>query len=137
MLVIETKTYRGHIAGHPAGEEWVQHLSDGTTSHTLRNPVWQNRRHCRAVEGVLAGLGVPVAGYVVSAGLATFADDLAGLVVPLAQVRCLFLGNPDRCTPAELLDVAWGRLVQAAALHDGRRDEHRAALEALRPVPIA
>ncbi len=137
VLVIETKTYRGHITGHPAGEEWVQHLSDGTTSHTLRNPVWQNRRHCRAVEGVLAGLGVPVVGYVVSAGMATFADDLAGLVVPLAHVRCLFLGNPDRHTPAELLDVAWGRLVRAAALHDGRRDEHRAALEALRSVLIA
>ena len=137
LLVIETKTYRGHITGHPAGKEWVQHLSDGTTSHSLRNPVWQNRRHCRAVEGVLAGLGVPVSGYVVSAGLATFADELAGLVVPLAQVGCLFLGDPDRRTPAELLDVAWGRLVQAAALHDGRRDEHRASVEAARSVPTA
>lgn len=137
VLVIETKTYRGHITGHSAGEEWVQHILGGTTSHTLRNPVWQNRRHCRAVEGVLAGLGVPVWGYVVSAGLATFADELAGLVVPLAQVGCVVLSDPDRHTPAELLDVAWERLVQAAALHDGRRDEHRASVEAVRSLPIA
>ncbi len=137
VLVIETKTYRGHITGHPADEAWVQHLPDGTTSHTLRNPVWQNRRHCRAVEGVLAGLSVPVSGYVVSAGVATFADDLAGLVVPLAQVGSLFLAGPGRHTPAGLLDVAWRRLVQAAALHDGRRDEHRASVGAARSVPTA
>ena len=137
VLVIETKTYRGHITGHPADEAWVQHLPDGTTSHTLRNPVWQNRRHCRAVEGVLAGLSVPVSGYVVSAGVATFADDLAGLVVPLAQVGSLFLAGSGRHTPAGLLDVAWRRLVQAAALHDGRRDEHRASVEAARSVPTA
>ena len=137
VLVIETKTYRGHITGHPADEEWVQHLSDGTTSHLLRNPVWQNRRHCRAVEGVLAGLGVPVSGHVVSAGVATFADDLAGVVVPLAQVGSLFLGGPGRHTPAGPLDVAWRWLVQAAALHDGRRDEHRASVEAARSAPTA
>ena len=137
VLVIETKTYRGHITGHPAEEEWVQHLSDGRTSHPLRNPAWQNRRHCRAVEAVLADLGVPVSGYVVSAGLATFADELAGLVVPLAQVGCMVLGGPGRHTPAGLLDVAWRRLVQAAALHDGRRDEHRASVEAARSVPTA
>ena len=137
VLVIETKTYRGHITGHPDDEAWVQHLSDGTTSHLLRNPVWQNHRHCRAVECVLAGLGVPVSGYVVSAGVATFADDLAGLVVPLAQVGGLFLGGPDRHTPAGLLNVAWGRLVQTAALHNGRRDEHRASVEAARSAPTA
>ena len=137
VLVIETKTYRGHITGHPADEAWVQHLSDGTTSHLLGNPVWQNRRHCRAVEGVLAGLGVPVSGHVVFAGVATFAADLAGVVVPLAQVGRLFLGGPGRHTPAGPFDVAWGRLVQAAALHDGRRDEHRASVEAARSASTA
>ena len=137
VLVIETKTYRGHITGHPSAEEWLQHLADGTTTHALRNPISQNRRHCRAVETVVVGLGVRVSGYVVSAGLATFSDDLAGLVVPVAQLGCLFLGDPDRRTPAELLDMAWQRLVRAAALHEGRRDEHRAALEAARPVSIA
>ena len=137
VLVIETKTYRGHITGHPADEEWVQHLSDGTMSHLLRNPVWQNRRHCRAVEGVLAGLGVSVSGYVVSAGAATFSDDLAGVVIPLAQVGGLIVGGPRRHTPAGPLNVAWGRLVQAVALHDGRRDEHRASVEAARSAPTA
>ncbi len=137
VLVIETKTYRGHITGHPADEAWVQHLSDGTTSHLLRNPVWQNRHHCRAVEGVLAGLGVPVSGYVVSAGAAMFADDLAGLVVPLAQVSGLIVGCPRRHTPAGPLNVAWGRLVQAVALHDRRREEHRASVEAARSALTA
>ena len=41
ILVIETKTYGGHIAGSLHSSEWVQHLAAGETQHAFQNPVHQ------------------------------------------------------------------------------------------------
>jgi hypothetical protein len=84
ILVIETKTYGGHITGTLDSAGWVQHLDGGETRHAFQNPVHQNFRHCRAVEPALAGLDVVVAGLIVSAGSATFCDALEGRRGPIA-----------------------------------------------------
>jgi hypothetical protein len=128
ILVIETKTYGGHITGAVDRPEWMQHVADGETRHTFQNPAYQNHRHCRAVEGISAGLDVRVAGYVVFAGSATFCDELQGAVVPIARLPALFRAEPPRTCNALHLDRAWERLIVASAAGEPRREEHREAV---------
>ncbi|MDB5398056.1 MAG: hypothetical protein JWQ55_74, partial [Rhodopila sp.] len=128
ILVIETKRYGGHITGSLRGDVWVQHLAGGEVRYSFRNPIRQNHRHCRAVEAVLAGLDVPVGGYVVSAGSATFCAELAAVVVPLGRLAAMFDAAPPRAyTPAHL-EIAWDRLATAAAAAQHRREEHGEAM---------
>jgi Nuclease-related domain len=124
ILVIETKTYGGHITGAVDRAEWVQHLANDETRHAFQNPAYQNHRHCRVVEAIVAGLDVRVAGCVVFAGTATFCDELQGAVVPTARLPALFRGNPPRVCNALHLDRAWERLIVAAAAGAPRRKEH-------------
>jgi Nuclease-related domain len=128
ILVIATKTYGGHITGAVDRSEWVQHLADDETRHAFQNPAYQNHRHCRAVEAVLARLDVPIAGYVVFAGSATFCDELQGAVVPIARLPALFRAGPQRACNAVHLERAWERLIVAAAAGEPRREEHREAV---------
>jgi hypothetical protein len=128
IVVIETKTYGGHITGAVDRPEWVQHLADDETRHAFQNPSYQNHRHCRAVEAILVGLDVRVAGYVVFAGSATFCDELEGAVVPIARLPALFRANPPRACNAVHLGRAWERLIVAAAAGEPRREEHREAV---------
>jgi hypothetical protein len=128
IVVIETKTYGGHITGTVTSAAWVQHLAAGEIRHAFQNPVHQNHRHCRAVEAALAGLTVPVAGIIVSAGAATFCDELQGRVVPLARLAGVFRVAPRRRTDPGHLAVAWQRLVGATEAAESRREEHREAV---------
>jgi Nuclease-related domain len=124
ILVIETKRYGGHITGSLRGDVWVQDLAGGEVRYSFRSPIRQNCRHCRAVEAVLAGLDVPVVGYVVSAGSATF----CAVVVPLVRLAEMFHAAPPRAyTPAHL-EIAWDRLATAAAAAQHRREEHGEAM---------
>lgn len=125
ILVIETKTYGGHITGSLDGAEWVQHLAAGEVRHVFQNPVHQNFRHCRAVEAASAGLDVPVAGIIVSAGSATFCAALESGVVPLLRLGEVFRPAPRRRHDPRHLDMAWQRLSRAAADGEPRREEHR------------
>jgi hypothetical protein len=128
IIVIETKTYAGYISGAPDAREWMQHLADGETRHSFQNPVRQNHRHCRAVESVLADLDVPIAGYIVSAGSATFSDTLQPFVVPIDRLSELFHNEPMRPTDPTQLDQAWSRLVDATSVGETRREEHQETL---------
>lgn len=128
ILVIETKTYGGHITGSVTSAEWVQHLAAGEIRHGFQNPLHQNHRHCRAVEAALTGLKVPVAGIIVSAGAATFCDELQGRVVPLGRLAQVFRSAPRRRTDPGHLAVAWHRLVGATEAAESRREEHREAV---------
>jgi Nuclease-related domain len=128
ILVIETKTYGGHITGAVDRAEWMQHLADDETRHAFQNPAYQNHRHCRAVEAILAGLDVPIAGYVVFAGSATLCDELQGAVVPIARLPALFRTEPPRACNAVHLGRAWERLIVAGAAGEPRREEHMEAV---------
>jgi len=96
-------------------------LSGGTTKTPFQNPVRQNHRHRCAVQEILAGLAVPVRGYVVSAGHAQFCDDLVGIVVPVDRLSQVFVA--DELSPGAQADLqaAWGRLVAAADTNEVRR----------------
>ncbi len=125
IVVIETKTYGGHITGSRHSNEWVQHLVGGEIRHPFQNPVHQNHRHRHAVEAAVAGYDVSIIGYVVSAGSATFAEELLGLVVPIDRLCQMFRDSPPRSHDPQMLDRAWQRLVDAVAAGEPRRQEHQ------------
>lgn len=137
ILVIETKTYAGHITDTRHSGEWMQHLAEGETHHLFQNPVHQNHRHCRAVRSALSGLDVPIAGYVVSAGSATFCAELASAVVPIARLPELFHTAWPLFRDAVTLGRAWQRLVVAVAAAEPRREEHREAMRRRREAAAA
>lgn len=123
IFVLETKTYGGLITGGLHAATWTQHLAGGTKT-SFQNPTRQNHRHCSAVREVLAGLAVPVHGYVVSAGRARFGDNLAGVVVPLDRLSQVFLhANRGAIDPADLRS-AWDILAAAATRAEPQRAEH-------------
>ena len=124
IAVVETKAYGGYIAGSPEQQSWTQHLGEGEWRYALRNPLHQNARHCRAVAGVVAGLGVDVRGYVVFVGMATFSEALEGQVHGLADVGRLLQGESAGDVP-EPARRAWQRLVDVAAESEPRRGEHQ------------
>ncbi len=128
ILVIETKTLAGHITGTRHSAEWMQHLAGGESRHVFQNPVHQNHRHCRAVRAALSGLDVPIVGYVVSAGSATFCEELESAVVPIDQLPELFHATWPLFRDAATLEWAWQRLVAATAAAEPRREEHREAM---------
>src|SRR6516225_4191553 len=65
---------------------WTQRTAGGVEVGRLDNPVLQNQAHVRAVEGFLGELRVPICGYVVSAGRARFAPEIADAVVSLGDL---------------------------------------------------
>ena len=91
IFVLETETYAGFITGDLRGREWVPHLAGGAARNAFQNPALQNHRHRSAVLETLSGLAVPVHGYIVSAGSASFCEGLVDKVVPVAGCRkCFF-----------------------------------------------
>jgi Nuclease-related domain len=124
ILVIETKTYGVYIVGSLDSAEWVQHLAAGESRHLFQNPIRQNHRHCRAVETALAGLNVPIAGIIVSAGSAVFCDELQGSVVPLPCLGEVFRPAVQCRHDPRHLDIAWQRLIRVTADAESRREEH-------------
>ena len=85
----------------------------------------QNQAHVRAVEGFLGELRVPICGYVVSAGRARFAPEIADAVVPvgdLSWVLSISFAEPN----PRVLDAAWRRVERETAKSGSRRAAHEA-----------
>lgn len=56
IFCIETKSWIGAISGNDDDEYWVQtYMDDDTPERKHRNPVKQNKNHCRALKEVLKG----------------------------------------------------------------------------------
>ena len=62
VFVIETKNMSGWIYGHTRDRHWTQVFP--TRKRSFQNPLHQNYRHVKAVEGVLEHLGVPPSRFV-------------------------------------------------------------------------
>lgn len=72
VFVIETKNYHGKIYGSDGMEYWRQYLPaagyrryGNTQEHSLRNPVWQNEGHIKALRRMVFGDDVPIVGILV------------------------------------------------------------------------
>lgn len=132
ILVVETKTFSGVIAGGLHSQEWTQYLAQGTTRTNFQNPLRQNHRHCAAAVEIVGDPAVLVRGYVVSAGKAWFGNTLADVVVDIDNLADIFIPDDSRRADRNALLLAWGRLVVAAQAGEARRAEHLAGLRAKR-----
>ena len=125
IVVLETKTFGGTIEGQLDSPVWTQRTAGGVELRRVDNPVLQNQAHVWALEGFLGDLRVPICGYVVSAGRARFAPEIADAVVPVRDLRWVLSISFAEPNP-RVLDVAWRRLEREAAKSDGRRAAHEA-----------
>ncbi len=136
IVVLETKTFGGTVAGRSDAETWTQRTR-GAVRH-FYNPLRQNLGHVRAVEAFLGDDCVPVRGHVVSAGGARFAPSIAGAIVPLeALLRFLSAGARAARHESRAFDRAWARLEAAAAQSDARRAAHASCVRSRRRVSAA
>ena len=125
IVVLETKTLGGTIAGELDSPLWTQRTAGGVEVGRVDNPVLQNQAHVRAVEGFLGDLRVPICGYVVSGGRARFAPEIADAVVSLGDLSWVLSISFAEANP-RVLDAAWRRLEREAAKSGGRRAAHEA-----------
>jgi len=130
VIVLETKTYVGHVDGNLGSECWILSLRDGR-SFVVPNAVRQNDAHVRAVRRVIDDAPVPVRGYVVSAGAGRFAPLLERAIVQAAELRTRLAGDAALQKRGGVkLEAAWSRLVAPAA----EGETHRAAHATRRPA---
>jgi Nuclease-related domain len=125
IVVLETKTLGGTIAGELDAPVWTQRTAGRVEVSRLVNPVLQNQAHVWALEGFLGDRRVPICGYVVSAGRARFAPEIADAVVrvrDLPWILSIFFAEPN----PRVLDAAWRRLEREAAKSGARRAAHEA-----------
>ena len=125
IVVLETKTLGGTIAGELDAPIWTQRTAGGVEVGRVDNRVLQNQAHVRAVEGFLGELRVPICGYVVSAGRARFAPEIADAVVPVRDLPWVLAISFAEPNPS-ILDAAWRRLEREAAKSGSRRAAHEA-----------
>ena len=104
---------------------WTQRTAGGVELGWVDNPVLQNEAHVSALEGFLGDLRVPICGYVVSAGRARFAPEIADAVVSVRHLWWV-LSIPFAEPSPRVLDAAWRRLEGEAAKSPGRRAAHEA-----------
>jgi hypothetical protein len=125
IVVLETKTLGGTIAGELDAPIWTQRTAGGVEVGRVDNRVLQNQAHVRAVEGFLGDLRVPICGYVVSAGRARFAAAIADAVVPVRDLPWVLAISFAEPNPS-ILDAAWRRLEREVAKSGSRRAAHEA-----------
>ena len=125
IVVLETNTYSGFIAGGADAPHWTQHRVGWQTA--LLNPAIRNLNHVRAFERFVADPAVRVRGFVVSASNARFDDVIAHIPVPLHALRSVLREHAQAMLmEQERIDGAWRRLEREEARSAGRRAAHAA-----------
>lgn len=122
IIALEVKTYSGFISGTEHDLYWTRHLSN--EKHRLLSPIRQNLGHIRAIEAFLNDSRIAVRGFVVSAGRARFAPEIAPIPVPVSLLRRAILGEISATTTLPAVDAAWERLTAEASLSAARRAAH-------------
>jgi len=125
IVVLETKTFGGTIEGQLDSPVWTQPTAGSVEHGRLANPVLQNQAHVSALEGFLGDVRVPICGYVVSAGRARFAPEIADAVVSIRDLPWVLSISFAEPNP-RVIDAAWRRLQHEAAKSPGRRAKHEA-----------
>ena len=123
-LVIETKTYAGHIFGQVRERQWTQAL--GGRKSRFQNPLRQNFKHVAALRH---HLGVEARGLVVFAGTARFPNGMPEGVATLRDLTRHMerLGRP---LPVLLDGPTWQAAGRLAEQGRGMRQAHLAGLRA-------
>jgi hypothetical protein len=124
VFVIETKDYNGWIFGHAADATWTQVLY--RQKFRFQNPLFQNKRHVRAVRALLDFLPrEAIKSVVVFSGDAEFKTDIPEGVTTLSQLPEYVRQQNDPVISRNRQQFCVGRLETARLAITGETDvEH-------------
>lgn len=112
VFVIETKDYRGWIFANAADATWTQVLF--RWRFKFQNPIFQNKRHVRAVQGLLDFLPPgAVKSIVVFSGDAEFKTEIPSGVVALGHLAEYLRQQTEEVMSLNRLQFCVGRLETA------------------------
>lgn len=112
VFVVETKDYNGWIFASPSDESWTQVLF--RRKSRFQNPIFQNKRHVRAVRDLLSFLPTEaVRSVVVFAGDAEFKTGIPEGVVAIGQLADVLTRQTAVVMSTEQFQLCVGRLETA------------------------
>lgn len=128
LFVIETKDYSGWIFANAADATWTQVLF--RWKFKFQNPIFQNKRHVRAVKGLLDFLPPEaVKSIVVFSGDAEFKTETPQGVIEIGQLTEYLRQQTEVVMSPNRLQFCVGRLETARLAISGATDvEHRESL---------
>lgn len=131
IFVIETKNVHGKVYGSGNAEFWKQYLPDigyrtfgNTQEHQLRNPLWQNGGHIKALRRLVFGNEVPIVGVVV------FPDDTDLYVkaeLPVLHMRDIvpfIVSYRDEVLSLEQVETFRERIIEVISTSGTDRERH-------------
>lgn len=129
IFVVETKNYSGMVFGDPQGRSWTQILAGGSVRMPFLNPIRQNALHVNAVKLATAD-SVEVVNLVAFVGTATFARDMPGGVMELADLVVFLDSHRSEIGTDPGTKETWARLCRAAIARPRSEaiDAHRSTL---------
>lgn len=124
VFVIETKDYNGWIFANATDRTWTQVLF--RLRFKFQNPVFQNKRHVRAVQGLLDFLPRgAVRSVVVFTGEAEFKTEIPQEVMTIGQLANYLRRQTEEVMSLNRLQFCVGRLETARLAISGETDvEH-------------
>ena len=123
IFVIETKYYKGWIYGGENSEFWTQNIYGN--KYSLRNPLWQNQGHVRAVERLIGGSGtVPVYNIVAFSWQASLKVDESLPVMYWRNVVPYIRHHREPCLTENRAMEIYNTLLSANVTDRSARKEH-------------
>lgn len=128
VFVVETKDYSGWIFANAQQDTWTQVMF--RFKFRFQNPIFQNRRHLRAVQGLLDFLPPEaIRSIVVFAGDAEFKTDIPEGVVTIRQLVGYLRQQTAEIMSLNRVQFCVGRLETARLVISGETDvEHAESL---------
>jgi len=129
VFVIETKDYKGWIFANATHETWTQVLF--RLRFKFQNPMFQNKRHVRAVQGLLEFLPLEaIRSVIVFTGDAEFKTETPQGVITISQLVGYLRAHTEEVMSLNRMQFCVGRLETARLAISGETDvEHIRSLE--------
>lgn len=123
IFVIETKYYKGWIYGGENSEYWTQNIYGH--KNQLRNPLWQNQGHIKAISRLLSDPGmIPIYNIVAFSGQATLKLDRSLPVMYWRQVVPYIKRHREPHMSEAYADEIYNLLLEANVTDKEARKQH-------------
>ena len=123
IFVIETKYYQGWIYGGENSEYWTQNIYGH--KNQLRNPLWQNQGHIKAITRLLSDPGmIPIYNIVAFSGQATLKLDRSLPVMYWRQVVPYIKRHREPQMSEAYADEIYNLLLEANVTDKEARKQH-------------
>ena len=123
IFVIETKYYQGWIYGGENSEYWTQNIYGH--KYQLRNPLWQNQGHCKAIARLVGDSGsIPIHNIVAFSRQATLKIDRSLPVMYWWRVVPFIKRFKQALIPEAQAEEIYIRLVAANVTDRAARKQH-------------